>query len=105
MKKRQQIAACGTGLCATIPQKVVDTFKINTKRFFTWEKARDELIGTYCQSETIVTTRIRMARNDRFLAEILHAYVSQYTLKPSKKGGPMAEFEWDENMLQIRIPL
>jgi hypothetical protein len=105
MKKRQQISQCGTDLCATIPQRAVEAFDITTKRFFEWGKTPTEVIGTFCQSETVVTTRVQVANNGRYLAKILHAYVIQYTLKPTKQGGPMAIFEWDEATLQIRIPL
>jgi len=105
MKKRQQISQIGTDLCSTIPQRAIETFDITTKRFFEWKKAPTELIGTLCQSETVVTTRIRVANNGRYLTEILHAYVTQYKLRPTKKGGPMAVFEWDDATLQVRIQL
>lgn len=105
MKKRQQISQVGIDLCSTIPQRAVETFDITTKRFFGWEKTSDEMIGTLCQSETVVTTRIRLSNNNRYLVEILPAYTKQFGLTPTKKGGPMAVFEWDAATLQIRIPL
>ena len=105
MKKRQQISQVGTDLCSTIPQKAVETFDITTKRYFGWEKTSDEVTGTLCQSETVVTTRIRLSNNNRYLVEILSAYTKQFGLKSTKKGGPMAVFEWDDTTLQVRIPL
>lgn len=105
IKKRQQISQCGTALCSTIPQKAVEAFDINTKRFFGWTTEPDEAIGTFCQSETVVTTRVQVGKNGRYLAEILPAYVKRYEITPTKKGGPMAVFEWDEATLQIRIPV
>ena len=104
-KKRQQIVQHGTDLCMTIPQKIVEAFDISTKRFFTWEKSKDEILGTLCQSETVVTTRIRIGDNKRYRTDILHAYVTKFTLLPTKKGGPMATFEWDNTTARIRIPL
>ncbi len=103
MKKRQQISKCGAALCATIPQKVVEAFDISTKRFFEWSTDHDEIIGAFCQSETVVTTRIQRTKNDRYLAEILPVYVKRYKLPPTKKGGPVAVFQWDEKTIQIRI--
>jgi hypothetical protein len=105
MKKRQQISECEADLCSTIPQKVVEAFGVSTKRFFEWEKTPTEVIGTFCQSETVVTTRVQVANNGRYLAKILPTYVTQYKLTPTKQGGPMAIFEWDDTTLQIRIPL
>lgn len=105
MKKRQQLSKCGATLCSTIPQKVVEAFDISTKRFFEWSTKSDEVIGTFCQSETVVTTRIQLARNGRYLAEILPVYVKRHGMIPTKKGGSMAVFEWDEGTLQIRIQL
>lgn len=105
IKKRQQISQCGASLCSTIPQKAFEAFDINTKRFFEWDTKSGEIIGTFSQSETVVTTRIQVGKNGRLLAEILPTYVKRYNLIPSKKGGPMAVFEWDEGTLQIRIPV
>ena len=105
MKKRQQLSQSGNTLCATIPQKVVEAFDISTKRFFDWSTKRGEIIGTFCQSETVVTTRIQSAKNSRYLIDVLPVYVKQHHLVPTKNGGPMADFEWDEDSLLIRIDL
>ena len=105
MKKRQQISQYGMDLCSTIPQRAVEAFDITTKRFFGWEKTSSEAIGTLCQSETVVTTRIRISNNNRYLVEILPAYTKQFGIAPTKKGGPMAVFEWDDATLQVRVSL
>jgi hypothetical protein len=104
MRKRQQISQWGIDLYSTIPQKAVAAFGITPKRFFEWTKTSTELIGIFCQSETVVTTRVREKRNQHFV-EILSAYVKQYGITPTKQGGPMAIFEWDDATLQVRIPL
>ena len=103
--KHQQISTCGTGLCLTIPEKAVRSLDISTKRFFEWETHKGEIIGTLVKSETVVTTRVQAGRNDRFIAEILHAYVAKYKLQPTKKGGPKATCEWDETSMNIRIAI
>lgn len=103
MKKRQQITWHGEKMCATIPQKIVESCDISTKRFFEWKKLKDELIGTLRQSETVVTTRVLVGKNNRFLAEILPTFVKQYHLIPTRKGGPVASFEWDDDAVTIRI--
>jgi hypothetical protein len=105
MKKRQQISQYGVDLCSTIPQRAIEAFDISTKRFFEWEKTSTEVIGMLCPSETVVTTRVRLSNNNRYLVEILPAYSKQFGLTPTKKGGPMAIFEWDDTTLQVRIPL
>lgn len=105
MTKHQQLSQCGSTLCATIPQKIVETFDISTKRFFEWKKQQHEIIGTLCKSETVVTTRIQVGKNNRFLAEILPTYVTQYTLMPTKKGGPKANFDWNDTGVHIRIQI
>ena len=104
-KKRQQISQCGADLCSTIPLKAVEAFDISTRRFFEWKRTASEVIGTFCKSETAVTTRVRLAPTGRLLVQILPTYVKQYGIMPTKKGGPMAVFEWDSTTLQIRIPI
>jgi hypothetical protein len=104
-KKRQQIVQHDTDLCMTIPQKIVEAFDISTKRFFVWKKSKDEILGTLGQSETVVTTRVRMGDTKRYRVDILHGYVTKFKLLPTKKGGPMATFEWDDTTVQVRIPL
>lgn len=101
--KHQQLSTCGNGLCLTIPEKAVQALDINTKRFFEWETGRGEIIGTLVMSETVVTTRIQQAKNGRYSAEVLHAYVVKYKLQPTKKGGPKATCEWDDTTFTIRI--
>ena len=103
--KHQQISTYGTGLCFTIPEKAVKSLDITTKRFFEWETHKGEIIGTLVKSETVVTTRVQASRNNRFIAEILHAYVVKYKLQSTKKGGPKATCEWDDTSMKIRIAL
>jgi hypothetical protein len=101
--KHQQLSTCGNGLCLTIPDKAVQMLDINTKRFLEWETKRGDIIGTLVTSETVVTTRVQQAKNGRYSAEVLHAYVVKYKLHPTKKGGPKATCEWDESAFTIRI--
>ena len=105
-QKRQNLVQRQSELCTTIPQKAVEAFAISTKRFFEWRTRTGELIGTLCLSETATTTRVQQfSHTDQYFTPVPHLYVRQYTLTATKQGGPPAIFEWNEEVLQIRIPL
>ena len=106
MQKRQNLLWRESNLCATIPQKAVDTLHISTKRFLKWEPKTAELVGILFLSETVTTTRIeQLSHKEQYLVIVPPVYIRQYGLKATKKGGPSAIFEWDEKSLQVRIPL
>ena len=54
--KHQQLQASGDGLYLTLPDKAVQAFDINTKRFFEWENKRGEIIGRFSKAESVVGT-------------------------------------------------
>jgi hypothetical protein len=106
MQKRQNLVWRESNLCATIPQKAVNTLHISTKRFLKWQPKTVELVGILFLSETVATTRIeQLSHKEQYLVIVPPVYVRQYGLKATKKGGPPAIFEWDEESLQVRIPI
>jgi hypothetical protein len=106
IRKREKISRRGTNLYVTIPQKAVRAFGISHKRFFEWRKTLTDVIGTLCQSETVVTTRVQLIKKtQQYYAVLPHHYADVHGITPTRDGGPPAIFEWDDQSLQVQIPL
>ena len=54
----------------------------------------------------MLTTRIeQLSHQEQYLIVVPPLYISQKGLTATKKGGPPAIFEWDEDVLYVRISL